>query len=1162
MSDPTSDTAELSTAPFEHPALDYSLLRSEGIQHLERLIGHVWNDFNPHDPGITILEQLCYTITDLAYRASYDVPDLLASSGGDPYRSLYRPSEILTSHPVTLLDLRKLIIDVDGVHNAWIEPIAEPAPALYYRDDKREIGFRADPPYTVPVGRQGRFRALIETSDLVDRGSDVQRDVARRLSTCRPLCTDFELQVLVNQPIQVFAEVEIGPVDDAASVLLAIYERLTEQISPSAPFQTLGEMLAAGKRSDEIFDGPLLDHGFLDAGALAGMTRKDAIHASDLIREIMRLPEVKAVRSIALAKGTAAREPWSLSLDPTQTPSFDPRGSSIVLVKGQLTAKIDTQRVIDTLLERRRQAASRSRLSPEDRDFALPAGRDRNIALYRSIQHQFPALYGIGTAGLPASVSDRRRAQARQLKAYLLVFDQLLATSLAQLAHAGSLFSFHADDPRTYFTQPVEDDALDLSEIRTQDTGDDLAQLDDPAGSPSSRRNRFLNHLSARFAEQFTDYSLVAGQAPGSDGDRGVRDKQAFLQHYPRISSARGTGMDAASAASETDLSGLQERIERKLGLSAADGERLLVVEHLLLAPIAEDNVPPGKLDYAQTPILSGAVARDPYSLQLSVIASWRGRLIGARDTADELRVLVEHTVREETPAHLTPYLHWPDETRWPAFDRAYQEWRDAYRGYSAAKLDLALADDPRYFRMRDARDRMIDLLGFGKTYPLRDLPVRDERLTVPFNQPAGIPIDASQRGVTYVLRNDQGDKDPGPAPITADGTGGTIYLETPPMRDDTTFTILARKLSPTREVFLLHQPVVKVGLDVTLRARTRADPLDPSIEQPADDDARIVAWGTRATVQIDHSQEGVDYHLVQITGTQEKPVSPDVRGNLGNIALTADAATEDVDLRIRATKVFDPSEHRDTQTALLAIVLPLRVRARLDLPVAPEPSALIDFRATPSVRIDSTQASASYALYVRAVSDRDYVFSAPVPGLLAADVDGAPRVYVTRPPQRPIWQDGDGFQPAGAAVQGTGGTLHLPLPALRDDSVIAVRAHKDHRQGAATLPSSVQLAQAALILVRPDPQPAIQLAVGIDGGKTTGTVDVTGSQPGVYYELRRDTDGPLLGLPGYFHKTDEQAPAANKGIGADPAYGLRIGVDLAISRGTQRPAATRDELA
>jgi len=78
------------------------------IRHLEGLAGHLWTDFNTSDPGVTILEQLCYAITDLAYRASHEVPDLLASSGGDPYRSLYSAATILTSHPVTLLDLRKV----------------------------------------------------------------------------------------------------------------------------------------------------------------------------------------------------------------------------------------------------------------------------------------------------------------------------------------------------------------------------------------------------------------------------------------------------------------------------------------------------------------------------------------------------------------------------------------------------------------------------------------------------------------------------------------------------------------------------------------------------------------------------------------------------------------------------------------------------------------------------------------------------------------------------------------------------------------------------------------------------------------------------------------------------------------------------------------------
>ena len=110
MASPTT----LPTAPPPHPSMDYEFLRQEGIRHLERMAGQLWTDFNAHDPGITILEQLCYAITDLGRRINYPIPDLLAGRTTDS-NCLYTPAQILPSAPVTREDLRKLLIDLAGV---------------------------------------------------------------------------------------------------------------------------------------------------------------------------------------------------------------------------------------------------------------------------------------------------------------------------------------------------------------------------------------------------------------------------------------------------------------------------------------------------------------------------------------------------------------------------------------------------------------------------------------------------------------------------------------------------------------------------------------------------------------------------------------------------------------------------------------------------------------------------------------------------------------------------------------------------------------------------------------------------------------------------------------------------------------------------------------
>ncbi|NTW69470.1 MAG: hypothetical protein HGB23_06410 [Chlorobiaceae bacterium] len=121
MSEPIS---LLKANPLQ-PAEDYTALRKQGFSSIEKLASAVWTDYNNSDPGITILEALCYAITDLAYRTGFEVKDILAPEEltDDTWNQIfYTARQILHNSPLTIDDYRKLIIDVKGVRNAWIEP--------------------------------------------------------------------------------------------------------------------------------------------------------------------------------------------------------------------------------------------------------------------------------------------------------------------------------------------------------------------------------------------------------------------------------------------------------------------------------------------------------------------------------------------------------------------------------------------------------------------------------------------------------------------------------------------------------------------------------------------------------------------------------------------------------------------------------------------------------------------------------------------------------------------------------------------------------------------------------------------------------------------------------------------------------------------------------
>lgn len=102
-------------------AQDYEFLRQEGMKYIEKLGNKLWTDYNAHDPGITILEVLAYVITELGYRSGFTVADLLTGKNGAIQNGSFFPADqIMVNAPLTEIDYRKLLIDIEGVSNGWL----------------------------------------------------------------------------------------------------------------------------------------------------------------------------------------------------------------------------------------------------------------------------------------------------------------------------------------------------------------------------------------------------------------------------------------------------------------------------------------------------------------------------------------------------------------------------------------------------------------------------------------------------------------------------------------------------------------------------------------------------------------------------------------------------------------------------------------------------------------------------------------------------------------------------------------------------------------------------------------------------------------------------------------------------------------------------------
>ncbi len=435
---------------------DFDGLRTEGLAYIQEHMTNDWTNLNASDPGITILDQLCYALTELGYCNNFSVPDLLTRADGtlEIEDQFYLPEDILTTMPVTIDDYRKYLIDgVDGIANAEIGTDTE--------NDSDIKGI-----YTVSL--------LIDDAIKLPDDYDPVTAVGLYLNKCRNLGEIFDDAVIL-QPVTYFIMGSIGIDDDKKlnTILTAVQAVLQDAIFPKQSPVGYDDLAKKGIPADEVFNGPKLKNGWIETDVLGDKANQlTALQAVQLIRQI---PGVSSVTNICFctpsdstpntAISTVATDPTVLFVDVFAsaetiiTKSGDNQPYLTFLYKGK------TLRIPKTT----KQAVSTNSSSGLNTNILygasvtnqthLPSGTYRDINTYYSIQNTFPEIFRVGSDTVSDDASPFQVAQSRQLKGYLTLFDQVLANQFSQLANLGRLFSFTnamtgtPSDVQTYYAQ-------------------------------------------------------------------------------------------------------------------------------------------------------------------------------------------------------------------------------------------------------------------------------------------------------------------------------------------------------------------------------------------------------------------------------------------------------------------------------------------------------------------------------------------------------------------------------------------------------------------------------------------------------------------------------------------------------------------------------------
>ncbi|UJP04126.1 MAG: hypothetical protein LZF85_06770 [Nitrosomonas sp.] len=425
----------------------------------------------------------------------------------------------------------------------------------------------------------------------------------------RNLCEDIHrVEIIRTIPYFLAGEIEIQPAHNSAKIYAEIFLRCAHYISSGIQIDRYESILSQTGNYEQVFSGPLTQHGFISDRCFEGA--EEILSVVDLITLISQIDGVSKVHDLYLIN-QENKKCTSISYDSSRYEfpdlCFPKSGKPKQLLRLVLPQDVsrknhdgkasgftpyenaqDEALLEETRLELKKLIfayhAFRNNRPPFAHLIPLPSGEQRVSPGYYSIQNHFPAVYGINRYGIPQSESPEVKAKAKQLKAYLFPYEQLMADYLKHLQEMPRLFSLDSGLEQSYFSQFLDNRNIpgieSLYVDGNQQSRTTLSKILARYDRFTERRNRVLDTVLAMYGEQYPQRSLQQFDCyrRADQGKWVIENKINYLQCIREITRDRAKGFNylkpvwhAHHGELEENLAGAHKRISILLGLQSFD---------------------------------------------------------------------------------------------------------------------------------------------------------------------------------------------------------------------------------------------------------------------------------------------------------------------------------------------------------------------------------------------------------------------------------------------------------------------------------------------------------------------------------------------------------------------------------------------------------------